>query len=236
MRTDRPKKDALRMAFPHRLTIYNSAYALDGGTMVLQATDEAGRERVVMLVQHASLQPMTLDALPGRLYFDGELVPMRSDLENRVLALLCAAEVRYSGPFPDQDESIQLSPNALILDEDIRQVLSRSPEDNIRALLAALVEFVESEAYLRFAERVEQAADTTRYTVWVAWEPATRNQVAVWLGRVLGTGWQEARQLLDSGAPLAEEATALEVSELAGRYFAQGLALRVEPTFRWRLG
>ncbi len=30
---------------------------------------------------------------------------------------------------------------------------------------------MESEEYLRFAERVGQAADETRYTVWVAWNP-----------------------------------------------------------------
>jgi hypothetical protein len=225
------------MVLPVKLTVHNSAYALDGGTTVLQAIDEAGRNRAVMLVQHAFPQPSpSLGVLPGRLYLDSELIPIRSDLEAGVLALLRAAEVRYSGPCPDPGEGIQLSPNALILGEDIRQVLTRGPEDNIRALLAAVVHFVESEGYLRFADRVEQAADTTQYTVWAAWESASRNQVVVRLGRVLGIGLQAARQLLDGGAPLAEGATALEVSELAGRYSAEGLALRVEPAFRWRIG
>jgi hypothetical protein len=224
------------MMLPKTLTVHNSAFALDGGTTALQAIDEAGREHGVMLVQHAFPEPSpSLGAVPGRLYFDGELVPMRSDLETQLLALLRAAEVRYSGPLPDQGERIQLSPNAMILGEDIRQVLSRGPEENIRALLAAVIEFVESEAYLRFAERVEQAADKTRYTVWVAWEPATRNKVVVRLGRIVWTGLQGARQMLDTGAPLAEGKTALEVLEMAARYSAEGLALRVEPAFRWPL-
>jgi hypothetical protein len=224
------------MVLPAKLTVHNFAYALDGGTTVLQATDEAGRDRVVMLAQHAFPQPSpSLGALPGRLYFDGVLVPLRSDLEAGLLSLLRVAEVRYSEPRHDQGERLQLSPNALILGEDIRQVLTRGPEDNIRALLAAVVEFVGSEAYLRFAERVEQAADPTRYTVWVAWDAGTRNQVVVRLGRVLGIGLQAARESLDRGAPLAKDVTALEVSELAGRYSAEGLALRVEPSFRWRL-
>jgi hypothetical protein len=188
----------------------------------------------VMLVQHAFLQPgSSLDAVPGRLYFDGDLVPMRSDLETQVLALLRAAEVRHSGPLLHQSVSIPLSPNPFILGG--RQVLRRGPEENIRALLAVVVEFVESDAYLRFAERVEQADDKTRYTVWVEWQPATRKQTMVRLGRVLGTGLQGARQLLDSGTPLAQGATALEVTEIAQRYHAEGLALRVEPAFRWRL-
>jgi|SRR5579862_2421141 len=224
------------MEIPARITVHDAAYLLDGGTTVLQATDEAGREHRVMLVQHALPGPsQSLGAVPGRLYFDGELVPMRSDLEAGLLALLRAAEVRYSAPAPDNGERIHLSPNALILGEDIRQVLSRSPEDNIRALLIAVVQFVESEEYLRFADRVEQAVDPTRYAVWVAWEPASRNQVVVRLWRVLGTGLQAAREFLDGGAPLADGVTALEVSELAGRYSAEELALRVEPTFRWRL-
>jgi len=222
---------------PTTLTVHNSAYALDGGTTVLQAIDEAERQHGVMLVQHAFPEPEpSLGRVPGRLYFDGELVPMRSHLETHLLALLRAAEVRYSGPIPNEGERVQLSPNALILSEDIRQVLSRGPEENIRALLAAVIEFVESEAYLRFAERVEQAADTTRYTVWVAWEPATRNEVIVRLGRRLLTGMQGARQMLDSETPLAEGVTALHVLELTERYSAEGLAVRVEPAFRWRLG
>ncbi len=224
------------MMLPAKLTVHNSAYALDGGTTVLQATDEAGQDHAVMLVQHAFPQPSpSLGALPGRLYFDRELVPMRSDLEAGLVSLLRAAEVRYSQPRHDQGEHIQLSPNALILGEDIRRVLTRGPEDNIPALLAAVVEFVGSEAYLRFAERVEQAADPTRYTVWVAWDAGSRNQVVVRLGRVLGIGLQAARESLDSESPLVQDATALEVSELARRYSADGLALRVEPPFRWRL-
>lgn len=216
--------------------VRNSVYALDGGTTVMRAMDEASREHVVMLVQHSCPQPSpSLEAVPGRMYFDGELVPMRSELERRVLALLRAAEVRYSEPASDQSERIQLAPNALILGDDNRRMLTRDPEDNIRALLAAVVQFVESYAYVLFADRVEQAADNTHYTVWAAWEPTTRNQVVVRLGRVLGIGLRAARELLDDEKPLAESVSALEVPELAGRYAAEGLALRVAPAFRWRL-
>jgi hypothetical protein len=224
------------MMLPARFTVHSFDYLLDGGTTVLRATDETARERAVMLVQHAFPRPSpSLGALPGRLYFDNELILIRSDLEARVLSLLRKAEVRYSGPLPEQGERLQLSPNALILGEDIRQVLTRGPEDSIRALLAAVVQFVESESYVHFADRVEQAADATRYTVWAAWESATRNQVAVRLGRLLGVAWPTALELLDSGSPLAENVSAMEVSELAARYAAEDVVLRVEPPFRWRL-
>jgi|GEM_PF-1382022 len=224
------------MALPGRLTIHDSAYALDGGTTFLDATDETGRKHSVALIQHAFPQPdPSLDEVPGRLYFDDELVPMRSELETQVLALLRKADVRFSDSHADEGESTRISPNALILGDEIRQVLSRGPEDNIRALSSAVVAFVESEEYLQFAERVEQAADTTRYIVWAACEPSARNQVAVRMGRVLGIGLQAAQQLLASGAPLAADKTALEVAEMARRYATEGLPLRVQPAFRWRL-
>jgi hypothetical protein len=201
------------MVLPESLTVHSFWYSPDGGTTVLEASDEAGCEHVVMLVQHVSPEVTPhRDELPGRLYFDGELVPMRSDVETRVLALLRAAGTQSAGLLPDQDAS------------------------DTRALLVSVIEFVESEEYLRFAERVEQAADTTRYTVWVVWEPATRDRVAVSLGRMLATAGKNACQLLDSAAPLAEAATALEVSELARRCSAHGLVLRVEPAFRWTIG
>ena len=94
---------------------------------------------------------------------------------------------------------------------------------------------MESEAYLLFAERVELAADATRYTVWVAWEPTTRNRVVVRLGRLLGAAVEGAREWLDRGTPIAEGVSAIEVAGLAKRYAAEGLSFRVEPAFRWRL-
>lgn len=188
-----------------------------------------------MLMQHAFPQANpSLDAIPGRLYFDGHLVPMRSELEFGVLRLLRAADIRYIDPPSYEGERIQLSPNALILGDDIRQTLIRTPDENLRAQLASIVRFVESEEYVPFAEQVEQAADPTRYAVWVAWEPESRNQVLVRLGRILGIGMQAARELLDRGTPLADNVTALEVSALVRRYSSQGLVMRTEPEFRWR--
>lgn len=203
---------------------------------MLRAEDESGRGCNITLVQHAFPDPSPdPDCIPGRLYFDGELVPLRSDLECQVLALLRSAEFRCAGRAPTPDGQPRISPNALILGDDIRRVLTRGPDENLRAQLVEVVRFVESDDYLRFADRVEQAADPTRYTVWPAWEPATRNQIAVRLGRLLGTGLRAGLEMLNRGNPLAEHASAIEVADLAERYSAEGVALRVEPAFRWRL-
>jgi hypothetical protein len=211
------------MTLPKRLTIYNCALTLDGGTISLQATDEAGLGHEVVLVQHAfpraSRSP---DAIPGRLYFDGDLIPMRSAAEAEVLNLLRAADIRYQSALPESGERTQLSPNALILGDDIREVLTRGPEENIRALTARVIQFVESEQYLRFADRVEQLADCTRYTVWAACDQANRNQALVRLGQADGIGLRGARDLLEQRRPLAEGVSALEVLALAERYRALG--------------
>lgn len=223
---------------PERLTVRNSTYLLDGGTTILRATDEAGRDHAVVLVQHAfpGASP-SRDAIPGRLYFDGELVSIRSDLEMQVVRLLRTAAVRYMpavDPESAYGERIQLSPMTLVLGDDIRRALSRGPEENLRAHLATIVRFVESDEYLRFAERAEQAADPTRYTVWVACTPASRNQTSVRLGRMLGIGLKGAQELLDRDKPLAENVSALETSTLIERYASEKLLLRIEPEFRRR--
>jgi hypothetical protein len=159
---------------------------------------------------------------------------MRSADELAVLSLLKAAEVKYTSE-TRRKERVELSPNALILSDEIRSVLTRGPEENIRLLVAQFVQFVESDEYFRFAERVDQATDTTKYTVWIASDSTNQKQAAVRLGRVRGDGWKSAQDFLGSNRPLAEGLSALQVIEMADRYAAEGLTLRVEPAFRWRL-
>jgi hypothetical protein len=73
-------------------------------------------------------------------------------VEARLVAVLRAAEVRYK-PAPGEADAggFRLSPNALIIGDDIKQVLSRGPEDNIRALRDQVVERIESPQYVVFA-------------------------------------------------------------------------------------
>jgi hypothetical protein len=206
------------MLLPSQLSIRSFRYFLDGGTTVLCAVDEGGREHTVTLSQHVFPQTDACNGfLPGRLYFDGSLVEFRSLKEARILDLLRVAQVL---PYPRQAEPAEearLSSEAIILSSDIQQVLSRNLTDNLRALLESIVEFVESDSYLQFAVRVMGAADTTAYSMWVEWEPAERNQVLVRLARLLGTGLQGARDFLDRGEPVAAKVTGLEAAEVVRR-------------------
>lgn len=224
------------MTFPSRLTLRNSAYALDGGTTSLMATDESGRPHGIMLVQHAFPQASgSLDAIPGRLYFDGRLVPIRSEMEAAVLSLLKSAEVHFEGRPPFGGETFQLSPNALILGDDIREVFTRGPEDNIRALTAKVIAFVESDEYLFFADRVEQEKDEKRYAIWVEWDDATFGKAVVRTRQVLNLGLKEAREHVQQRRPVATGLRAPDVVSWARRFREADLDVTVEPAFRWRL-
>ncbi|QJW93659.1 hypothetical protein [Frigoriglobus tundricola] len=146
--------DGRRDAPPSRLVVRDSAYALDGGTIHLRATDERGRELGIVLVQHAFPDAgRSMDAIPGRLYFGSQLVPVRSELEERVLRLLADAEVQAPPPPPPQPPR----KNFAVIGDDIQVFLSRTPE-NCRAFLRETVEFVRAERYVAFAAEVERAA------------------------------------------------------------------------------
>lgn len=144
---------------PQRLVVHNSMYFLDGGTTCLSATDEAGDAHQLVLAQHLFVERHEyMEHVPGRLYFDGQLVPLRSEAEARVIGLLRRAEMKFREEPPSPDEEvIELSPNATILGDDIKAVLTRGPEENLRAMVAGVIEFVSSEEYEAFADRVERS-------------------------------------------------------------------------------
>lgn len=145
------------MTLPKHLVLGGSSYGLDGGTMRLECTDETGQAHTVMLVQTLFPGGNTF-GIPGRLYFDDELIPLRAGAESQLLDLLRSAEVRYTPrPAETTGERIKLSPNALVLGDDIKQVLTRGPEENIRGLRDRIVEFVASLRYESFAAEVERA-------------------------------------------------------------------------------
>ena len=74
---------------PTRIVVRDCAMTLDGGTIHLGATDEAGRQVSILL---ATTLPGS-SRVAGRLYFDGDLVPMRSEREAGILKLLSEAKV-----------------------------------------------------------------------------------------------------------------------------------------------
>jgi hypothetical protein len=149
------------MTFPTKLTLRESAYALDGGTTALMFVDEQDKEQTVVLNQHAYIpEPKYFDeGLPGRLYFNETLIEVRSREEHFLLTLLKTAEVRYLPEDDFQGENIELSPNRAIFGDDLKQIFNQTPEENLRLMLKNVIDFVESDEYVTFAEKVNRKSN-----------------------------------------------------------------------------
>src|SRR5262249_29532521 len=111
---------------PTRIVVRHCAMKLDGGTIYLGATDEAGRLVSILLATPIGWSELAA----GRLYFDGNLVPMRSEREAGILKLLSEAkvEVPNSGP-------IGVHSRIAFGSEDIREYFERTPDENCRAFI-----------------------------------------------------------------------------------------------------
>src|SRR5437660_818655 len=123
---------------PIRIVVRDCALALDGGTIHLIATDEAGRRVCIML---ATSFPGSSMRVAGRLYFDGTLVPMRSEREARILKLLSEATVQVPRAL-----AIGRTSRMAIIGEDIKEFLEQTPEENCRTFIGKIVESVQSES------------------------------------------------------------------------------------------
>jgi hypothetical protein len=134
---------------PRRITVRDCAMTLDGGTIHLRAIDEAGRQVSIML---ATSLPSSSMRAAGRLYFDGGLVPMRSERETRILKLLSEATVQAAS-LPPSGRTSRMA----IIGQDIKEFLEQTPEENCRAFIRKIVESVQSESYLRFVTDEEKA-------------------------------------------------------------------------------
>jgi hypothetical protein len=88
----------------------------------------------------------------GRLYFDGGLVPMRSQREAGILKPLSEATVETTSLPPSVETS-----RMVIIGNDIKQFLEQTPEENCIAFIRKIVEHVQAESYLRFATDEEKA-------------------------------------------------------------------------------
>jgi hypothetical protein len=136
------------MNLPKRLTIRDDAIAMDGGSVALICTDDRGKMTEIVLAQHMVIDAdSSADYVPGRLHLDGEPVPVRSDAEARLIALLRRADVRYA-PWPDRIANNGLSstgpPDA-----------KAEAEAEMRELLAEVIGVVESPEYVDRAAEVD---------------------------------------------------------------------------------
>ena len=134
------------MTLPSRLTFYDASYRLDGGTTTLYATDEHGAEHSVCLPRGiTSDSSSTHHQTTGLLYFDSELVPVRSALELNLLRLLRQAQLApRSVPRPGE---MKLTPPFAVVGDDLERLVRGTADDNLRFLVDSVISYVESDTY-----------------------------------------------------------------------------------------
>ena len=143
---------------PIRIVVRGCTLRLDGGTIGLNATDEAERQVNIVL---ATTSPGGF-GMTGRLYFNGYLVPMRSEHEAQILKLLSEATVLTPRTLPRGRGSRMAA-----LGQDIKDFFERDTEDNCRAFIRQILEAVQSKSYLRWATDEEKAiAEEARSDEW----------------------------------------------------------------------
>lgn len=134
--------------------ILDCAYAMDGGSIHASVRSGDGSEHALLLVQHALPESATPNALFGRLYFDGDLIPIRSESEAAIIGGLRTAAIEVPAQPPEQHDPV--SETALVFGDEPRQVLDAiraGPEAATRQLITLLVSWVESEEYSTLADR-----------------------------------------------------------------------------------
>jgi len=131
---------------PQSLVLTESAYWLDGGTNIIFAVSENGVKCRIQLNQRL----IDFYAHPGRLHLNGNIVEVRSQQESQILRLLRNARTEL--PENQSAEEDGLSENAIMLSDDIKDVLDRSPKANLLRFRDEIVAFVESEEYVAIAK------------------------------------------------------------------------------------
>jgi hypothetical protein len=195
------------MKFPKQFTITSCAIAMDGGTRALTVLGENSQEHCVILGKRILRTAGDIEKpLTGRMYFDDELIPIRSTEEAELLELLRTAKIEV-------DES----------------------EEILRSSAVAIIEFVESDLYLWYAERIKMFQDETRYTVWLTWDARSYLRTLARFRQANGLGMSAARELMELGNPIAADITAVEVADLVEKYADNSMSWRIEPEYPWRL-
>jgi hypothetical protein len=147
-----PEHEEGAMDIPERLVIADAAYASDGGSLWLRVRGPAGASCAVVLWQHLFLDSPDPQRLPGRLYVDGALVPVRSDAERRLLIALREARLE---PPPPRD--VPPRGPGVVVGRDLQEYdakIAEGPEAATRHLVEKLIAFVESEEYVALAGRL----------------------------------------------------------------------------------
>jgi hypothetical protein len=142
------------------LVIEEGAYASDGGSIYIRVRDSAGATHNITLWQHMFIEEPDPDRLPGRLYVDKTLVPVRSEGEGQLLAALRGARLKVEPT--EGDAAPKRSGPGMIVGQDLRDYAAKIDEGPAAALahlVQQLIDYVASEAYVELARALSADED-----------------------------------------------------------------------------
>ena len=164
------------MEIPEKLTIVDGFYFTDGGSIVLIAEEPKSTRHQITLAQHRFLKIFDPKLLPGRLYFNHLMVPVRSEMEAKLIALMQVSEIvpvepPESGKGPrtgmspqergytgDKESSTRDGP-VVVVGDDLKEYyakMSEGMEEVIHHLIENLINFVQSREYVRIAKKFDK--------------------------------------------------------------------------------
>lgn len=145
MRADEDERLVTRTLLPTRLELEEGAMAMDGGSLALEALDQAGRR--VDLRLDWSIRALREGT--AQLYVDDVPVPRASPEEAAWLALVRDAGLKTSSESPTAG-STPISAKCVVLADDVAgyfDAIERGPEAAVSWLAARLVALVSSATY-----------------------------------------------------------------------------------------
>ncbi len=147
------------MEIPENLIFVDGFYFTDGGSIVLIAEEPDNTRHQITLAQHRFLEIFDPNLLPGRLYFNHLMVPVRSEMEAKLIALVQASDiVPAEPPEPEKGEASSGGGPVVIVGDDLKEYYAKvaeGKEETIRHLIENLINFVHSREYVRIAKKID---------------------------------------------------------------------------------
>jgi hypothetical protein len=145
------------MEIPNNLTVVDGFYFTDGGSIVLVAEEPDRTRHQITLAQHRFLETFDPNLLPGRLYFNHLIVPARSEMEEKLIALLQASDaLPGKPPKPENSEASPGDGVVVVLGDDLKEYYAKVDEGKavvVQHLIEKLINYVRSKEYVRIAKK-----------------------------------------------------------------------------------
>jgi len=144
------------MDFDGITSVLEGAFATDGGSISLLLSEADGTKHSLLLTQHL-LPPCGCpdERKTGRIYFDGQLIGVRSKEEKALILMLKRAKPDVSPGLSGTSDRQTFSRPGMIVGKDIEDYSARiaeGPESALRYLVGEVLRYVESDEYVSHAE------------------------------------------------------------------------------------